>query len=302
KTEWHDFLKSKFNWIDFEYYLYKKEAIIPFAKIGNQRISLPFCEYGGPLILKEKISFKEFNKDIKEFKDIEIKIHPKINISIDQPPQKTKPEMITYMLDLKGKNKEELLSSFRKTLKHSIRDAKKKDIEIKKCESQKELKKFYDLYVKNLKHRKTIPYPFFIFSHLYKQPETEIWIAKYKNKIISGDLFLNYNNIIHYLFGAIDHKYRNIGSNYLLLWNKLKNEAGKEKVFDFGAAPRKSSLATFKRGWRGKEYPIIKIKRAHQKMDKKKFLRSANLIRTLWKLIPTPIIKRISKKLIKYRI
>ena len=64
EPEFHEFLERQFEWLKFEYYLYKNEAILPIAVIGKKLISLPFCEYGGPLRLGEIIG-EDFIKDIR---------------------------------------------------------------------------------------------------------------------------------------------------------------------------------------------------------------------------------------------
>ncbi|MBU2564069.1 GNAT family N-acetyltransferase [Patescibacteria group bacterium] len=284
--EWLNFLEKEFSWLEFEYYLYKNLVLV-FGKIGNKLISLPFSEYGGPLIVNGEIDFNDFEKSISEFKNFKIKFHPGVFY-------KKESDVSTHFLYLGDKSEKELFNSFRKTLKHSIQNANK-DIKIKKCSNLKELKQFYNLYLKNLKRKKTIPYPFSIFKFLFDK--SDILLAYYKGKIISGDLFLEYHGFVHYFFSASDFRYKKLGASYLILWGKIKSLIGKDIVFDFGAAPKGSALETFKRGWRGKEYAIVQlgIKRSQEK------LRSSGL-RNIYALLPNFVIKNISKKLIKYRL
>ena len=51
----------------FERYLYRDKALLSLARVGEKLVSHPFCEYGGPLPLIEKIDGKQFQKDL--FKD-----------------------------------------------------------------------------------------------------------------------------------------------------------------------------------------------------------------------------------------
>ena len=306
--EFHEFLEKEFRWIKFEYYLYKDEVILPLAKFkvfGKEKlVSLPFCEYGGPLPLKGDININEFERDVLEkFKNIKIKFHPEVLESYEVKPRKHLRGLFSniltsWIVDLDKKNEEEIRSSFRKTLRHSIRNAEKQGLEIKKCSNLKELKQFYNLYLANLKRKKTIPYPFSIFEFLFNNLNIEILLAVYKNKIIAGDLFVYYDKFVHYLFNASDYKYRNLGPSYLILWSKIKSLCGQNKIFDLGAAPRGLDLEIFKKGWRGKEYPIyqIGIKREDES------LRSSKIIRNLWRLLPNFVIKKLSPYLIKYRI
>jgi len=309
--EWQGFLEKQFKWLRFEYYLYKpvspdasqggNELFFEVARVGKKNISLPFCEYGGPLPLEENIDFKEFEKDVfKEFgQNTKIKFHPRIKIGNE------KSDNLTHWIEnLKNTSEQELLDSFRKTLRHEIKKAQEHGIKIKKCpaspvggENSKELKRFYNLYVANLKRKKTVPYPWQIIQFLYQSPSSELLVAIYKGKIIAGDMFLHYSGFVYYFLSASDHKYRNFGAAHLILWEKIKSLIGKDVIFDFGATPKDSSLNVFKKGWRGKEYPILQLG------IKKSFeaLRSSKL-RNLFALLPNFIIKKISSALLKYRI
>jgi len=292
--EWHEFLEKEFKWLNFEYYLWRSELLFAFVRVDNKLISLPFCEYGGPLPLEAKSNFEDFNKDVlQEFKNIKIKFHPLVLAGNGNS------DVLTHFIDdLDKKNEKELRNSFRKTLRHSIRHAQENGLEIKKCSDLEQLRKFYNLYVSTLKRKLTVPYPFAIIEHLFKQKETEILLVFYKNKIIGGDLFLHYSGIIHYFLSVSDYKHRNLGASYLVLWEKIKKSLQRDyKIFDFGASPKGSSLEIFKRGWGGKEYPILQIgiKRSEEN------LRSSEL-RKIWGILPNFLVKKFSPSLIKYRI
>jgi len=304
--EWQEFLEKEFKWLKFEYYIYKDEALLPLARFkvfGKEKlVSLPFCEYGGPLPLIEDINFKDFSQSVeKEFDSFKIKFHPKIKSGDSNSDVSTH-----WIENLKSILEQELLASFRKTLRHEIKNAQEYGLEIRKCENQQELERFYDLYVANLRRKKTIPYPWSLIQFLYKNPSSELLLAFYSakggsasgGKVIAGSLFLQYNGFVHYFLSASDYRYRDFSASHLLLWEKIKSLIGKDVIFDLGATPKGSSLDIFKKGWGGKEYPIYQIgtKRTEE------FLRSSNLIRFIWGLLPNFLIKKLSPYLIKYRL
>lgn len=292
-AEWHEFLEKQFKWLKFEYYLHQEELLFPIAKIGNKLISLPFCEYGGPLILKKNIDFNKLEKDVlNEFQNIKIKFHPQIKTGNENS------EVSTHWIEnLQNISEQELWNSLRKTLRHEIRNAQERGLEIRSCKNLKELKGFYNLYAANLRRKKTVPYPWPMIQFLYQNPSSELLMAFYKGRIIGGDLFLNYGGFVHYFLSASDYKYRDFGAAHLILWEKIKNLIGKDVIFDLGATPKNSSLNVFKTGWGGKEYPILQlgIKRSAEN------LRSSKL-RNILGLLPNFVIKIISPFLIKYRL
>jgi len=296
--EWHEFLEQQFKWLKFEYYLYKNEALFPLAIIGKKLISLPFCEYGGPLPLKHDIKIDEFERDVlEEFKNIKIKFHPRVSNPTGKIELSLSILSSHWRGDLKNISEKELWDSLRKTLRHEIKHAQEQNLKIKKCENLKELKAFYNLYVANLRYKKTVPYPWPLIQFLYKNAPNELLLAFYRGEIVGGSLFLEYSGFVHYFLSASDYKYKNLGVSYFILWEKIKSLIGKDVIFDLGASPRDSNLEIFKRGWGGTEYPIyqIGIKREDES------LRSSKL-RNIWGLLPNFVIKKISSYFIKYRI
>ena len=136
-----------------------------------------------------------------------------------------------------------------------------------------------------------------VIEFLYKSSESELLLAFHNGKVVAGDLFLRYDSFVHYFLSASDYKYRKLGANYLILWDKIRSLAGQDIIFDLGASPKGSSLEIFKRGWGGKEHPILQIgiKRTEEG------LRSSKL-RNIWGLLPNFVVKKLSSRLIKYRL
>jgi hypothetical protein len=292
--KWHEFLEKQFKWLKFEYYLYKDEAVLAFGQTGKKKISLPFCEYGGPLPLKTDFNLEEFERDtLKEFgNDVKIKIYPFTGIGKNS-------DMCTHWIEnLNNKSENEIWDSLRKTLRHEIKNAQEQGLEIRASKDPKEIRKFYELYVANLRRKRTVPYPWQIVQFLCQNPSNELLLAFYKGKIVGGALFLRYERMSHYFFSATDHKYRNLSITHLIIWEKVKHLIGKDIVLDLGASPKGSKLEVFKSGWSNTEYPIyqIGIKRNEEN------LRSSKLIRFVWGLLPNFVVRKLSPWLIKYRL
>ncbi len=303
--EWEEFLEKEFKWLKFEHYLYKEEVLVSFARykiLGKEKlISHPFCEYGGPLPLKEGIEGRDFRRVFfLTFKDFfKVSFHPKIpryfkSLGLKEPDSSRD----TYFIEnIHQKKEEDLWPSFRKTLRHSIRKSQQHNLEIKKCQKEDELRFFYTLYLKNVKKHRTIPYPFSFFKYFLYSKDSEIILAKKKDKIIAGSVFLFYDEFIHYFLNASDQRYKKLGANYIILWNQIKNYLGKNyQTFDLGGTRRASSLEIFKRGWGGKRYPIFEMK--NFTIEK---LKSSNL-RNVLGLFPVSLLEKMSPSLLKYKL
>ncbi len=294
ELEFHEFLEKEFKWLKFEYYNYNNKAVLAFGRVGKKMISLPFCEYGGPLPLTTDFDLEEFERDIvKQFgSNIKIKIYPLIDSG------KTS-EMCTHWLEnFKNMSEQDAWDLLRKTLRYEIKNAQEQGLEIRTSKNPREAEKFYELYMANLRRKRTIPYPWPLIQFLSQNPPNELLLAFYKGRVVGGALFLGYERISHYFLSVTDYKYRNLDIAHLIVWEKIKSLIGKDVVLDLGASPKGSALEIFKRGWRGTEYPIyqIGIKRNEEN------LRSSKLIRFVWGLLPNFVVRKLSPWLIKYRL
>ncbi len=311
--DWEEFLEHNFQWLKFERYLYKDKIVLSLARykvFGKEKlISHPFCEYGGPLPLKDGINGREFKKHLFEYfkMPFKISIHPEIpkyfqNFGLKEPDSTRD----TYFIEnIHCRDLKEIYSSFRKTLRHSIKKAESQNTLLKRCENEEELRGFYNLYLKSSKRHKTIPYPFSFFKYFLNNANTtndnsngaNIVLAKFKNKIIAGSVFLFYGKYIHYFLNASDEKFKEKRANYLILWNQIKEHIGKGyKIFDFGGTGRGSSLEIFKKGWGTRRYPIFELKNFSEgKLGKSK-------LRNIINLVPSFLLEKFSVPLLRYKL
>jgi len=316
-SEWHEFLEKEFKWLKFEYYLYKDEAFLPFVRFkvfGKEKlISLPFCEYGGPLPLKKEIDFENFKKDIFDLfgESIKIKFHPQILSFLDIKPQKEEglfSDTVSYQIvDLDKKTEQGLFQSFRLSTKQRIKKGLNENLSVSKCESNEDLNKFYAVYIKSMKRNKTVCFPAQIFEFLWqKSLESDLvdfLIVKHEERVIAGIIIVFYAGIAHYFLSGMDYKYikRNkLNPMYLVLWKEIKKiiNSKKANVFDFGGTKRETGLEEFKRGWDPECYPIFKLEAGETTQQR---LRESKL-RDVWGLLPDFIVKIVSPHIIKYRL
>lgn len=302
--EWEEFLEKEFDWLRFEHYLYKDEALLSLARykvLGKEKlISHPFCEYGGLMPLVEKIDIEEFRQDLfSEFKlPVRINFHPRILDYCENPKlENTESWRDTYWIEnLSRMRSGELLSSFRYDIRHSIRRAEKQDFKFEECQSRADLQKFYEVYIRTMKRHKNVPIPFSFFEFFWQS--SKIFLLKSDKKIVTGSIFLFYKPFIHYFITATDDNFRKQGVNQLLLWQVIKSYIGQEyDILDMGATRKGSSLEIFKRGWRGRVLPIRELS---NESGTRKFRNSK--LRNVLGSLPVFLMKRLSPYLIKYKL
>ncbi len=302
--DWEEFLEKEFKWLKFEHYLYKDEAILSLARykfLGKEKlVSHPFCEYGGVLPLVEKIDAIEFEQSLfsKFETPFKINFHPwSLNYFENFKEADTQSWRNTYWIQNLSKfKKEEFLTSFRYDVRRSIKNAEKQGFSFEECKSDKDLKEFYEIYIKAVRRHKNVPLSYSFFEFFWKS--SKFFFIKKGTKIITGSIFLFYKPFIHYFITASDYNFRKSGANHLLLWNIIKNYNNKGYDFlDLGATKKGSNLEIFKRGWRGKKLPIYELSNQSFKRE----LRDSKL-RSILGFLPSCLIKKISPYLLKYKL
>ena len=188
-------------------------------------------------------------------------------LSFRNAPLHLHPET-TLELDI-NKSDEELLKGMRKTTRYLIRQAlKNKDLKVIESEEIKDLKLFYDLYLKTAKRQKFTPFSYDYleneFLSFLPSKEISVILVKYKEEILAGGIFLFWQKIGFYHHGAsLPSK---IPAVYLLIWEALKRakERGCQRFNFWGITLKKNhpwaGLSFFKQGFGGKIKEYIKTK------------------------------------------
>ena len=299
--EWEEFLEKEFRWLKFERYLWRNSALLSFASVGGKKlVSHPFCEYGGPLPLIEKIDGRVFQKDLfEEFKTpFKISFHPKL-LDYFEGMEFPENQRETYLFEnLHLQNQDQLWAKLDRNRHRAIKTAENQGLEIGICQSAKDLEDLYAFYVKNLKEHRALVYPFSFFRFLFQNKEAEILLVKKGKKLVGGNIFLFYDKVIHSFLCGFDKKYKNLGAHSLALWSEIKEGRRKgAEAFDFGATKKTSSIGEFKERWGAKAYSIFELKNySGDSRLKKSFLRD------LWSYLPVSLIKILSPYFIKYKL
>jgi len=190
------------------------------------------------------------------FKNAPIHVHPEIS----------------WILEL-DKTEEELLYGMRKTTRYLIRRAQKdSEIQIKKSQSLEDLEKFYKIYQETASYHSFVPFSFDYLKNelevFKKDDQILIFLAKYKEEVVSGAVVVYWQNGGFYHHGASLRKYSKIPTSYLIQWEAIKE--AKKRGCDFysfwGIAPEDKpnhpwkGLTLFKKGFGGKKEEYVKTK------------------------------------------
>jgi len=161
-----------------------------------------------------------------------------------QAPIHMHPE-VTWELDVNvGINGEDLIMGMRKTTRYLIRKAETNpDIEIIKSQNPEDLKLFWPVYLETAKRHR-----FVVFSEKYLKTEFDIFskdkeillfLGKYKGEVVSGAIFIFWQDMCFYHHSGSLSKYNKIPVSYLLQWEAIKEARNRWcKTYNFwGIAP-----------------------------------------------------------------
>lgn len=174
----------------------------------------------------------------------------------------------TTIVDLK-KTEEELLSTFEKDTRYSIRRAYKEEVEVKEFKNplnNQPLKEFYSLYQKTAKRGKFPGRSWSHFARLWEEMcphQVRCYQAWFKNKLLAAALVLTLGHKAYLVYaGSVrEEEYKNKFPTYLLQWETMRS-LKKEGFLSYdlwGVIPEIekdhpwAGISLFKRGFRGKE-------------------------------------------------
>lgn len=299
KTDWNQFLienngnfLQSFEWGEFQKEVSKKIWRIEIKKEDDilaeaQTIKEPFPLKSflyipfGPvfkkdLSLKRKkeilgLILKKEHQLAKKKRAFFLKIEPFTalpepvprDFGFRDPLKRIQPQK-TLILELR-KPEEEIFKNFHPKTRYNIKLAERKKVRILLMTNEsKTIREFYKLVQKTSKRNKLHPYPEEYYRKMLeikgKDLKSELFLAKYKNKVIAGNIIIFFGQRATYLHGASDYKYRALMAPHFLQWRQIM-EAKKRgcKEYDFWGIDetRWPGLTRFKKSFGGREieYP-----------------------------------------------
>ncbi len=275
---------------------------------GSRIVSLPFSDYGGPL-LNERFGEKDVIREITDAYGRSVK-YIEIRSSLDEdcgcsPHNYYKRHVLNLKSDLSDIKK----SINKRTILYSIRKAQKAGVEIKKENNQYGIDEFYRL--NRLTRKKhgvpSQPRKFFdkLFEHIILKGNGFILVAIYDSKAIAASIFLKVGRQIHYKYNASDPKYlRKANPNHLLTWHAIERGVTEGFHFlDFGrTSPDNKGLIRYKEMWGMKSidlyynyYPQIR-----SAMSSKESSLHYRMLTSIWRSLPDWIIEKVGSIIYKH--
>lgn len=161
----------------------------------------------------------------------------------------------TYILDL-TKSEEELLKNMHPKGRYNIRLAQKHGVMVHEDNSDDAFEKYLDLMFSGTAKRQGIysherDYHRLLW-HSLKNNMAHLFVAVYKNEIITADIIFEFKNEIYYAYSASKLEFKEVMAPTLLLWEIVKWGKGLGyKKFDLWGAEEGKGFSRFKEQFGG---------------------------------------------------
>lgn len=325
--EWGEALSSTYGYQ--RYYLSATQeerilGVLPLIHVksklfGNRLISLPFCEYGGPLIAPE-LSDREKQQVTSALLEAANKLARTLfveYVEIRKPVAEDAEELmevygytslqryITFRVDL-TKDPDELWANMHKSTRKSIRKALKNGVTAKEVEGEDQLKPFYMLYLRDVKRHGSPPHKYALFKKLYDslqiRGKMRVLLAEYKGRFIGGRIVFCDSKTIFCWNSVSDIKYRNVNPNNLLLWEIIEwGLKSRCHSLEMGRTRKGTTVYDFKKGWGGEEIFLneyVHFMGSNKRELPDPTLRTYRYLAKVWSLMPIGLAKRIGPKIL----
>lgn len=261
--EWSDLIKDSFGHETAFVSLGQNgtiEGVLPLTTFssklwGRFAVSLPFVNYGGPLInedfsMNKLFQYLEKFRSENQFDFIELRLEQ--SVVGDTPCKQHK---VKFVLELPP-NPEDLWTSFKAKLRSQIRRPIKEDMYAKKGGADL-LEEFYRIFTINMRDLGTPPLPKGFFNDILTRfPENAfiVIVSSKDGQSVAAAFLLKYKDTFEIPWASTIRKYNRFSPNMLLYWESIQLAIEQNcRFFDFGRCSPDSGTYRFKKQWGAEE-------------------------------------------------
>ena len=275
-TAWRNALDDTFKQLQPVYLLLKQhEAVIGavpafiFEPIPGIRLwhSMPWNLFGGPQIeesahvnttdlLSTIETYLQTTSKQKSWSELCLTLSPTNTTKYDDYLTThgwTRHERFTHLLQT-DTDINTLWAAYNKRVRGAVRKAEKSGVQVINTDDKEDLSTFYEMYLSTLKRLGGTPKPRSLMEKLLDSGISKLAIAKYRDKIIAGLLYLYYNHTVTLWCEAslpeyLQYRPNNAIFHHIITWACAEGY----KTVDFGASPPESKgLIAHKEQYRAK--------------------------------------------------
>ena len=228
---------------------------------GQRCISLPFSDHCAPLA-NDPVNLTQLTTGLRLWWEAANKPRLEIRGAIFGETQLCQQQVaVLHQLDL-SPHPRRLFASFSKMHQRNIDKAEKARVQVEIDTSLAGIEKFYQLHLIT-RRRLGVPiqpwrYFLLLWNNLIASGLGFVLLAYKDEQAIAGAVFLNWNNVLVYKYGASDLAYSSLRANNLLFWTAIQWACEHDcRQLDFGRTDFDNhGLRDFKSGWGAAQAPL----------------------------------------------
>ncbi len=256
-------------------------------------VSLPFCDYGGPLAEDEEVKkslVAKAERLSQEIGPLEIRFPEPVSFLPEGSTAK-----VRLLLPLPD-DTETLWKSFKAKVRSQIRRPMKEGAQAI-CGGLELVPAFYRIYAQNMHFLGSPPHALSWFRNIvsaYKE-RARVVLVHLEGKPLAGAILLLTPQVATVPWASSLRAYKRISPNMLLYWRllSLAVEEG-AKLFDFGRSTPGSGTYRFKKQWGAQEAPLFwyRVPASEEKTS-----RLRPYVEKLWRRLPERVANYLGPKL-----
>lgn len=319
--EWGNFLSATYNYQRFYFAVKCKEGIVgvfPLVHIQSRifeskLVSLPFCEYGGPL-LTNSLNSSIVDVASKLFLKVVSELTRKLKVDYLEIRQPSLPfstfgffpleRYLTFRVNL-VQGEAEVWRNMNKKCRNAIRKAAKSGVKIISID-RVHMKHYYDLYLDTEKRHGSPPHSKALFNNIFdvfkKKGLAQIVLAVYDGKAIGGIIVFCFNDKMYWWNNVTDRKYGSLNPTNFLLWHIIQwGGRNNFKIFDLGRTRLETKgIYHFKSYWGGQRVSLKDYVLATKEIKPSDpFQRKYLMLSKMWSKLPSVLAQRVGPSVVK---
>ncbi len=286
--------------------------------LGNELVSLPFCDYGGLLadnretaaaLFRQALEIAGENRcihtelrqtySIPYLADIAREFARGVDVSIIEATSK-----VGMRLAIEN-DAEELFRTFPSKLRSQIRKPQKQGLKTR-IGGVELLQDFYSVFVRNMRDLGSPVHSANLMRNvLVAYPEkAKVFVIYKQNAPIACSLGLGFRNAFVNPWASFLREYRRDAPNMLLYWTMLEFAANAGyAVFDFGRSTREESTFRFKQQWGAQPaqlywYSVVATANRTKRASSDSSMRET--FEAVWRHLPIPVTVKLGPAVRKY--
>lgn len=319
--EWGDVLSRTYNYQRFYFAVKSNEGVVgvfPLVHIRgrifeSKLVSLPFCEYGGPLLSNSskpstvdaasKLFLKVIRNLMSKLKTDYVEVRqPSVPLSTYGffPIQR----YLTFRVKLSD-GEAQVWRNMNKKCRNAIRKSAKSGVKILTADKT-HLKYYYSLYLDTEKRHGSPPHSEALFINIFdalkEKGLAQIMLAIYDGRAIGGVIAFCFNGKMYWWNNVTDRKYGSLNPTNSLLWHIIQWGARNSfTMFDLGRTRYETrGIYDFKNSWGGERCALEDYVLATKKVKlPDPFQRRYMYLSKMWSKLPFIVAQQMGPSIIK---